>query len=99
MKSYLIVGIAVEDHERFRDYALKTTQLLKEAGIKVLVVDPKAAVLEGSWKPSIIVIQEYPDRAAVDAFMNSEAYLPLIKLRQEFSKANVIVVDEFSPPA
>ncbi|KAF6614168.1 DUF1330 domain-containing protein, partial [Paenibacillus sp. EKM208P] len=45
------------------------------------------------WKPSIVVVHEFPTYEAAKQFYYSDDYAPLIKLRQSGTQANVILVN------
>ncbi|PZU05716.1 MAG: DUF1330 domain-containing protein [Sphingobium sp.] len=95
MSAYVIVEVRMTDPdalEAFNEYASKATELLKEYGATVLVFDQAPRVLEGDWQPAAIVVQQYPDMAAVEQFYSSDAYGPLRALRARFSDNNVIAV-------
>jgi uncharacterized protein (DUF1330 family) len=49
-------------------------------------------VLEGSWPGALIVI-EFPDRARVRAWYDSEAYQEIVALRTENSQSDIIVAE------
>ncbi len=96
MKSYVIVDVGLRDSsdtQAFARYAEQTNKLLEEAGVKVVGFDPEPKVLEGSWAPRTVVIQEYPDMATVERVQHSEAYAPLKALRHQIADTNVIVVN------
>jgi uncharacterized protein (DUF1330 family) len=50
-------------------------------------------VLEGDWKPTRLVIFEFPSLAAAQAFYVSPAFEPLKAMRQEASSANIVGVE------
>ncbi len=45
------------------------------------------------WQPQRVVIVEFPDRAALEAWYNSAEYKPLIELRRAAAKDMLIVLD------
>jgi len=42
------------------------------------------------------VVLEFPDRAALDAWHNDPEYQPLLKIREDNSTANVVVVEQMA---
>ena len=50
-------------------------------------------VLEGTWKPTRVVIIEFPDKATIKAWYGSPEYQPLIAMRREASEDVLIVVE------
>lgn len=94
MSVYVVVDVGLKDQsdaDALGEYAEQTNRLLEEAGVKVIAFDPTPEVLEGSWSPRTVVIQEYPDMATVERVQHSDAYAPLRALRQRIADTNVIV--------
>ena len=50
-------------------------------------------MLEGEWNPKRLVIIEFPDMDAARAWHASDAYAPLIELRQSASATDIVLVD------
>ena len=96
MPVYVIVDVGLKDEadaNAFGEYAEQTTRMLAEHGVRVIAYDPAARILEGTWTPRTIVVQEYPDMGAVTRVQHSDAYAPLKALRQRIADTNVIVVN------
>ena len=96
MSVYVIVDVGLKDEadaEAFGEYAEQTNRLLAEHGVRVIAYDPAAQVLEGTWVPRTIVVQEYPDMDTVERVQHSDAYAPLKALRQRIADTNVVVVN------
>lgn len=96
MAAYMIVFAHIHDRDGFiAAYAAPTAELIKEFGGEYLVRTPKVAILENApmLKGYSAVISRWPDRAAIDAFWNSEAYARLKALRQTLADAHVMVVE------
>jgi uncharacterized protein (DUF1330 family) len=57
--------------------------MIAEHGWRYLTKDGCHKVLEdGHWQPDRVVIIEFPDMAALNAWYNSPEYQPLIALRR-----------------
>ena len=93
MPAYLIVNTNVRDPDAYKEYMQKVTPLVAKAGGKYLVRGGPFAVLEGKWKPTRLVVIEFPDRAAIDAWYASPEYAPLIPLRHRAAETDLVVVD------
>ena len=50
-------------------------------------------MLEGDWSPLRLVVIEFPDMDAARAWHESDAYAPLIELRQSASATNIVLVE------
>ncbi|MFG1807602.1 DUF1330 domain-containing protein [Streptomyces sp. NPDC049040] len=52
----------------------------------------EADVLEGVW-PGLVVLMEFPDRDAADAWYNSPEYQAILPLRVNNSIADIVLID------
>ncbi|WUH89724.1 DUF1330 domain-containing protein [Streptomyces sp. NBC_00433] len=52
----------------------------------------EVSVVEGAW-PGLVVLMEFPDRAAVDAWYNSPEYQAILPLRTNNSIADIVLID------
>ncbi|KFN07065.1 MAG: DUF1330 domain-containing protein [Paenibacillus macerans] len=84
------IAISVQSIEEvFKQYAAQADTILQEVpGFRNLSLDDRPKMLEGTWKPAMIVVHEFPDYEIAQKLYYSDAYAPLIKLRQSATKAN-----------
>lgn len=54
-------------------------------------------MIEGEWNPAILVIHEWPSRAAFHAGYDSEEYRPWREMRQRSAGVNAILADGLPP--
>ena len=84
MSAYLIVEHIITDAAKFDEYRTKVGPMIAKHGGRYLTKGGGHKLPEGGhWKPERVVIIEFPDMAALDAWYNSEDYKPLIALRKE----------------
>jgi uncharacterized protein (DUF1330 family) len=50
-------------------------------------------VLEGEWRPSRLVLFEFPDMDAARRLFTSDEYAPLKQLRRSCSTGHVVIVE------
>lgn len=95
MSAYMIVFVKIHDRERFiRDYGMPTAELIGQYGGEYLVRGPGVESLEGGlFDGASAVISKWPNKEAIKAFWNSEAYTKLKATRQPLADANVMIVD------
>lgn len=94
MPSYIIYETTITDDSWRVEYGEKVGPLLAKHGGKVIVRDRAPARIEGSRSlPSVVVVIEFPTRAAAEAWHNDPAYKPLHELRNTGSSAEVVLVD------
>ena len=83
MPAYLIAEHIVTDPAKFQEYVTKVRPMIAKHGGHYLTKGSTHKLPEGGhWKPERVVIIEFPDMNAFDAFYNSSEYQPLIALRK-----------------
>jgi len=93
MAAYMIVDLDVSDAVAYEEYKTKVPALIQKHGGKYLVRGGKFTVLEGDWKPTRLVLFEFPNTAAVQALFDDPEYQPLKALRQRVAKTDIVVVE------
>ncbi|MDQ1043017.1 DUF1330 domain-containing protein [Streptomyces sp. V4I2] len=85
MPAFIVIDIDVTDPAGFQQYVAGIVPLMERAGARRVLAAGDAVALEGDWKPSILVVLEFPSEAAVQEFWDSEEYQPLKELRRKSS--------------
>ena len=93
MAYYVIFDVTIHDLLKYEEYMGKIKPVIEAAGGRYLVRGGTHMVLEGDWKPTRLVIFEFPSLAAAQSFYMSPAYEPLKALRMEASSANIVGVE------
>ena len=93
MAAYLIVEIETTDADLMAEYRKHTPGLVAKFGGKFIVRGGKTRTLEGGWKPSRMVVLEFPDYAAAERFYDSTEYKPVLDMRLKAGKSKAIIVD------
>lgn len=94
MTAYVIGMVTVTDPSWIEEYGPAVAAQVEAAGGKYIVRDMEMEHLEGSAsQPSVIVVLEFPDRAAAHAWYDSSDYAPYIKMRQAGSNGDLFLVD------
>ena len=84
MSAYLIAEHIVTDAAKFEEYRTKVGPMIAEHGGRYLTKGGSHKMPEGGhWKPERVVIIEFPDMSALNAWYNSAEYQPLIALRKQ----------------
>ena len=99
MAAYMIIYARIHDREKFLNgYAPAASKLVEQFGGQYVVRAPGASLLEGTLEPGgSIVMSEWPDKAAAEAFWNSPEYAEAKKLREGVADVEVLLVE--APPA
>lgn len=95
MPAYMIVTAKIADRDAFiADYGAAAAKLVAQFGGKYVLRAPGATALEGSFgNGASMVISEWPDRAAAEAFWNSPEYAEAKKLREGIAECQVLLIE------
>jgi uncharacterized protein (DUF1330 family) len=93
MAAYLIVDVEVKDAKAYEPYRAGVGPVIQKHGGEYLVRGGQVEVVEGTWKPSRVVVLRFPDRKALDGFLNDPDYAPLKAVRQRSTRSDVVAVD------
>jgi len=96
MPAYLIAEHSITDPAKFDEYRVKVGPMIAKHGGRYITKPGSHTILEkgnAMWQPERVVIVEFPDMAALNAWYNSPEYQPLIPLRQQSAKDMLITLD------
>ena len=74
MTAYVIADIDVTDPVAIEEYRRLSTLAVQAHGAVFRVRGGPVTVLEGDWRPSRVVVLEFPDSEAARAFYDSPEY-------------------------
>ncbi|MGR8919805.1 MAG: DUF1330 domain-containing protein [Gammaproteobacteria bacterium] len=80
MSAYVVVHATVKDQEKFQEYGAAAGPIVESHGGKVVCRGPSTA-LAGDDPHALMVILEFPDRAAAEQWYNSAEYQAVIPTR------------------
>ena len=93
MAAYVIATIEVTDPDLYAEYRAQVLPTIERHGGRFLVRGGASEILEGSWRPSRVVVLEFPDSATARRWYRSEEYAPLAELRQRASVGHLLLVE------
>jgi len=83
MTAYLIAEHKITDPAKFEEYRVKVGPMMAKHGGRYLTKGGSHKMPEGGhWNPERVVIIEFPNMAALNAWYTSAEYQPLIALRK-----------------
>jgi uncharacterized protein (DUF1330 family) len=86
MPAYLIVECIIADAAKYEKYMAKVRPMVAKHSGRYLTKGGSHKFPEGGhWEPESVVIIEFPDMNALNAWYNSPEYKPLIALRKEWA--------------
>ena len=97
MPAYVIAQVEVTDPETFARYGAQVPATLEPYGGRYLVRGGATQAIEGDWAPPRLVVLEFPTMDQAKKWYDSEAYKPLIALRQQSAKTNLSFVEGYIP--
>ena len=98
MPAYVIAEIDVTDPEAYELYKVRSGPAVDAAGGKFIVRGGEIVSLEGDPVKGRIVVIEFADVDAAQAWYDSELYQEAIPFRQAASRGRVFLVDGYLPP-
>lgn len=93
MTTYFVVNASITDPDLLVEYAKATRPSIQKYGAKVLAATNEAEALEGTAIGPRVVILEFADRAAFDAWYNSPEYQDVIGMRFAATSGMGLVVE------
>jgi uncharacterized protein (DUF1330 family) len=95
MPAYMIVTAKIADRDAFiNGYGMTAGKLVEKFGGKYVLRGPGATLLEGGFGDGAsMVISEWPDRAAAEAFWHSPEYAEAKKLRAGIADCQVLLIE------
>ncbi|MGA9840022.1 MAG: DUF1330 domain-containing protein [Thermoplasmata archaeon] len=93
MATYALFDVDWQDQSKAKEYREMFGPALEKYGGRTLCAGPPQ-VIEGNWKPTRVVILEFPNAAAFTAWYASPEYAPVLKLRREGATTNAAVTVE-----
>jgi uncharacterized protein (DUF1330 family) len=92
--AYAIANLhEITDPKTYEEYAALAGPNIAKYNGKLVILCKDIGVYEGSWTGNQILILEFPNRAALDAWYGSDEYAPLMEMRKKSLIADVIVID------
>lgn len=95
MPAYMIVTATISDRDAFiNGYGKAAAALVERFGGRYVLRGPGAALLEGDFGDGgSMVISEWRDRAAAEAFWHSPEYAEAKKLREGIATCQVLLIE------
>ena len=93
MPAYVIADIDVHDTAAYDDYRKGVEATVAKFGGRFIVRGGAVKAVEGQWRPKRLVVIEFPDMAALDAWYASPDYKPLLDLRLAASSGRLIAAE------
>jgi uncharacterized protein (DUF1330 family) len=93
MAAYLIAEHLINDRAQFEEYRSNVAPMIERFGGRYITRGGSHEVLDGAWKPTRVVIIEFPDMAMLKSWDHSPDYQPLIELRRRAATDVLIALE------
>ncbi|HEY9549087.1 MAG TPA: DUF1330 domain-containing protein [Kiloniellaceae bacterium] len=93
MTAYLIAQLTVTDPEGFEVYRQVVPPVIAAHGGRYLTRGGALSTLEGKPGGARIIVLEFADRTAAEAFYESPEYQEILPLRLKAASGSVVIVD------
>ena len=97
MSAYVIVNVDTKHPKEYERYKEMAQETVARYGGRYLVRGGQMSMLEGSWKPTRIVVLEFDSYEKAHEWWHSAEYAPAKELRQRLSTTDLIIVDGHHP--
>jgi uncharacterized protein (DUF1330 family) len=93
MAAYVIAELTVTDPTGFEEYRRGVESTIKQHGGRYLVRGGWSDTLEGAWRPSRVVVLEFPSVEAARRWYDSPEYAPLKALRMKTARTEALLIE------
>ncbi len=93
MSAYVIADVTVTDADQMAKYREWSTKAAAEFGASFIVRGGAITVFEGDWKPTRVVIIQFPDSDTVKKWYDSETYTQGRELRKNAGVMRMVMVE------
>ena len=93
MAAYVIADVNVTDPALYEDYRKMVPATIAKYGGRFLARGGAFEVKEGDWRPSRVVVLEFPSMEQARTWYGSPEYAPALALRLKAARAKLILVE------
>jgi uncharacterized protein (DUF1330 family) len=96
MPAYVLADVTVTDLPAMEEYRKQVPATLAKYGGRFLVRGGAHQTVEGDWKPTRLVVIEFPSLADARRWYDSKEYRAPKALRMRAGRTSVVIVDGVS---
>jgi uncharacterized protein (DUF1330 family) len=93
MPAYIVLDVEVQDPNAYEQYKQLAPPAIAAYGGRYLARGGRTQTLEGAWKPSRLVILEFPTAEKARAWWDSREYAAAKKLRQACARTEMVLIE------
>jgi uncharacterized protein (DUF1330 family) len=91
--AYVMANVDVNDPVRYEDYKRMVPPTIAKYGGRFIVRGGRCEVLEGEWRPTRLVLLEFPSAEQARAWWHSPEYADARALRQATSSGTLLILE------
>ncbi|HEX3501451.1 MAG TPA: DUF1330 domain-containing protein [Stellaceae bacterium] len=95
MAAYIISDLSARDPDSLQIYRARAAASIAQYGGRYLARGGAVETLEGSWRPEMIVVVEFPSIEQARAWYRSPEYATALAVRDKALTRDLILVDGF----
>jgi uncharacterized protein (DUF1330 family) len=95
--AYIIAEIEVLDDAGYDGYKAAVVPIVAKYGGRYIVRGGNITSIEGDAPKGRVVVLEFMDVAAAEAFLNSDEYRPVADIRHKTAKSRIMIVEGIIP--
>ena len=94
MSAFVVVDTKINNPEAYEEYKALARPIAEKYGGVYRARGGEMEVLETDlWKPTRIVIVEFPDKQSAHDFVHSEEYQPIKQLRRDNAECTLFIIE------
>ena len=97
MAAYIIADLTVTDPAAMEEYRKRVPATLARYGGRFVVRGGAHQSVEGDWKPTRLVVLEFPSMEQAKRWYDSEEYREPKAMRLRAGRTNLVMVDGVAP--
>ncbi len=97
MAAYIIADVTVTDPAAMEEYRKRVPATLARYGGRFVVRGGAHQSVEGDWKPTRLVVLEFPTMEQAKRWYDSEEYREPKAMRLRAGRTNLVMVDGVAP--
>jgi uncharacterized protein (DUF1330 family) len=93
MAAYVVVNVTIHDPARYEEYKRLASPTVTAYGGRYVARGGPVEVREGGWRPSRLVILEFPTVERARAWWDSPEYAPAKAVRQSCADTQLVITE------
>jgi len=93
VKAYLVLDLTVHDLPDFRPYIEAIPAFIEKHAGRYIIRGAAPTVLEGEWRPDLVVVIEFPARENAEAFLSDPQCQDLFRIRHATTTSKLLLLD------